>query len=122
MEILKERWTKEIQVENIFNDDGNPTGGYVKGVGIDIKWQDGPLGWDYEANDYPEGEYPNGAFTEDIVLALIQRLEFFQNACEGKFRCKENAMAITKLEEVLMWFQKRHDNRVKRKVQGEHKA
>jgi hypothetical protein len=118
----QERWTNKIECLNTCNQEGNPSGGQVRGVGLNIDWQDGPLGWDYDKNTYPEAVAPNGAFTEDVVLALIDRLEFFQTAAEGKFRCRENAVIITKLEECLMWMQKRHDTRVNRKVQGEHKA
>lgn len=120
--MIQERWTQQLECENTCNEDGNPTGGRVKSTGLDISWQDGPLGWDYNRNTYPAAVQPNGAFTEDVVLAVIQRLQFFQEANNRKFACRENACAITHLEEALMWMQRRHDNRVGRKVQGEHKA
>lgn len=119
---LQERWTNPLNCDNVLNSDGNPTGGFVSGVGLDIKWQDGPLGWDSEKNTYPEGKEPNGAFTEDVILAVLQRLNFFQTASDRKFACRENACAVTHLEEALMWLQRRHDKRVERGVQGEHKA
>lgn len=123
-EMVRDRWTNELEINNFCNVEGNPTGGTVKGVGIDIKWQEGPLGWDYVKNTYPEGVTPNGAFTEDICLALIERVKFFQEGGTpaGKFKCRENAIVLTHLEEALMWMQKRHDARVARNVQGEHKS
>jgi len=57
----------------------------------------------------------NGIFMEDIISICINRLENFQNS---DFRCRENAVAITKLEETLMWLRKRTLNRQKRGVQG----
>ena len=120
---IKKRWTQTIVYDNVCDENGNPTGGSVQGCGIDIKWQNGPLKWDYEKNTY--GTEPNGAFTEDVILAAITRLKFFQENPDGsraKFACRENACAITHLEEALMWLQARHDNRVERQVQGEHKA
>jgi len=121
-EKLQKRWTNPIYCSNTLNTDGNPAGGNVTGIGLQISWQDGPLGWDYDKNTYPEAIQPNGAFTEDVILAVIQRLQFFQTAAGGKFACRENSITITKLEEALQWQQSRHDSRVARKVQGEHKA
>lgn len=114
---ISDRWTQELTVCNYVNEEGNPTGGTVRGTGISIDWQDGPLEFDYEKGE--RKEKPNGAFTQDVILLLIDRLKYYQ---EGKFSSRENAIAITKLEEVLMWQQKRQDERVKRQVQGQHKA
>ncbi len=57
----------------------------------------------------------NGCFMEDLIAICICRLENFQ---KSEFACKENAMAITKLEESLMWLRKRTLNREKRGVKG----
>lgn len=95
-----------------FNDadvDGNPNGGFVKGLGIDIRWQKGPLG---RGDNRIE---PNGAFVEDVIRAAVVRLEFYQG---GKFKCRENALAITKLEEALHWLTHRTANREVRGVEG----
>ena len=45
---------------------------------------------------------------------LINHLELLNR----KFPCKENACAITHLEEALMWLEKRTRDRVKRSVEG----
>ena len=73
--------------------DGNPAGGYVAGVGFRIDWQDGPLGRGEERRE------PNGAFVEDVLLACLERMRFYQGESEdgsGRFRCRENALIITK--------------------------
>ncbi|AQN32530.1 hypothetical protein BCP12_118 [Bacillus phage BCP12] len=49
---------------------------------------------------------------------ILTRLQFFQNT---KFACRENAMAITKLEEALMWLNKRTTDRRNRGVEGTYK-
>jgi hypothetical protein len=59
----------------------------------------------------------NGIFMEDLIAICINRLENFQNS---DFRCRENAVAITKLEESLMWLRKRTLNKQKRNVQGKY--
>ena len=57
----------------------------------------------------------NGVHNEDVIAMVICRLESFQN---GKYRSKENDMAIQKLEEALMWLRKRTNARVMRNVEG----
>lgn len=93
--------------------DGNPTGGFVRGVGIVIDWQDGPLGFP------PDMDKHNGAFVEGIIQAAIDRLTFFQ---DSKFACRENALAITKLDEAMHWLAHRTANRTLRQVEGTHSA
>jgi len=101
---------------NNVDEDGNPTGGWAETKGANITWQKGPLGRDGERIE------PNGAFVEDIIAMVIQRIEFYQTASEGKFRCRENAVAITKLEEAGMWLDKRTRDREARQVEGTHQA
>lgn len=60
----------------------------------------------------------NGTTNEDLLLVLIDRLQFLS----AKFPCRENALAITKLEEALMWLNKRTADRMARGVEGQHKA
>jgi hypothetical protein len=102
---------QDLIIQNITDVDGNPSGGSVEGVGITINWQDGPLG---RGDDR---QVPNGAFVEGVIQAAIQRLQFFQ---ASKFSCRENAIALTKCEEALMWLNSRTANREKRGVEGTH--
>lgn len=57
----------------------------------------------------------NGCHNEDLIAIVIDRLQSFQ---ESEYKCRENAIAITKLEEALMWLNKRTQDRIKRKVVG----
>lgn len=59
----------------------------------------------------------NGLANEDLIAMVICRLEGFQNS---EYRCRENAVAITKLEESLMWLRKRTMDREARGVEGTH--
>lgn len=104
------------QIENNVDAAGNPTGGRVTGTGILIDWQNGPLG----RGD--ERMIPNGAFVETVISAAKQRIEFYQEASGGKFKCRENALAITKLEEALHWLNSRTMAREARQVEGTHVA
>lgn len=71
---------------------------------IRIKFQAGPL---------PQGV--NGCSIEDVIDVLVTRLEGFQN---GPFRCRENALAITKLEEAKQWLLYRTSKRQAQGVEG----
>lgn len=59
----------------------------------------------------------NGVMNEDLLVMVIRRLECFQNS---EFKCRENACAITKLEEALLWLRKRTMGRENRSVEGTH--
>lgn len=104
---------KDCEINNWTNPEGTPTGGTVKGTGLDIRWQEGAL----KEPDGTEKE-PNGAFVETVISSCVQRLEYFQ---ESKFKCRENALAITKLEEALHWLNWRTQKRELRGVEGTHK-
>ena len=58
---------------NHTNQAGNPTGGWAKGTGLDIEWQDGPI-------DRDAGEEPNGTLVEDVLEVCKRRLEFYQDS------------------------------------------
>ena len=57
----------------------------------------------------------NGCHNEDLIAIVIDRLKGFQS---GNFPCRENAIAITKLEEALLWLNKRTNDRIARGVEG----
>lgn len=90
---------------------GNPAGGETTGTGIQITWQNGPLG---RGDDR---KAPNGAFVEGVIQAAIGRLQAYQGS---KFACRENAVALTHLETALLWLGKRTADREAREVEGTH--
>lgn len=59
----------------------------------------------------------NGVMNEDLIAMVIDRLEGFQTS---PFKCRENALAITKLEEALHWLRHRTNARERRGVEGTH--
>ena len=60
----------------------------------------------------------NGTTNEEVIEVLIARIESLNEMENGKFKCRENSLAITKLEEALMWLQRRTANREARSVEG----
>jgi hypothetical protein len=107
---------------------GNPAGGTTSGIGLSITWQKGPLGRhtpDCNAGNSGvceascDRKAPNGAFVEGVIAAALGRLQHYQ---AGKFKCRENALAITKVEEALHWLQSRTTSRELRRVEGTHEV
>jgi hypothetical protein len=102
---------QEITSRHHRDERGNPAGGETHGLGLSITWQNGPLAVDGTRRE------PNGAFVEDVIAAAVDRIQFYQ---AGKFKCRENALAITKLEEALHWLDARTRDREARGVEGTH--
>lgn len=103
-----------IIAQNLTDDDDNPSGGCVVGKGIDIQWQNGA-----RATDSEMMKDSNGAFVEDVLWAALQRLQYFQ---DSKYRSRENAMAITHIEEALGALNLRRLARSMRGVEGKHEV
>ena len=57
----------------------------------------------------------NGCHQEDLLAIVIDRLQSFQ---QGHFACRENALALTKLQEAMHWLNHRTADRQRRGVEG----
>ena len=122
---------QHFKAENRLDQNGNPVGGSVEGKGLLISWQDGPLGQHLrdcatgnrpvveacECHDRGGLKKPNGAFVETVIAAVVQRIRHYNS---GKFSCRENALAITHLEEALHWLNARTRRREEAGVEGTH--
>lgn len=75
-------------------------------ISTTLHFQNGPI---HETSDF------NGISNESVLVVLIDRMRGFQS---GPFACRENALALTHMEEALMWLQKRTRDRVARGVEG----
>lgn len=73
-------------------------------------------------------EFQNGPISEsdvngisnEVLLAIVRhRLQGFQS---GPYACRENAIALTKIEESLHWLHHRTRERVSRGVEGTSKV
>lgn len=70
-----------------------------------IQFQNGPI-----------QEFGFNGISNEALLAIVEdRLLGFQS---GQFACRENAVALTKLQECMMWLQKRTRDRMARGVEG----
>jgi hypothetical protein len=72
-----------------------------------IKFQNGPI---LEAG-------VNGISNEALLAIVEDRLLGFQS---GPYACRDNAVALTKIQEAMMWLQKRTHERMARGVEGTH--
>lgn len=71
-----------------------------------------------EFQNGPVKESGINGITNEALLAIVEdRLLGFQS---GQFACRENAVALTKLQESMMWLQKRTRDRMARGVEGTH--
>lgn len=101
----------KITSNNWVDVDGNPAGGCAFGDGFAISWQNGPLGRGVDRKS------PNGAFVENVIAAVINRIEFYQ---ASKFACKENDVALENLKAAAKILDERTKNRETRQVEGLH--
>ena len=66
----------------------------------------------------PIGEAGVNGITHEALLAIVaDRLRSFQ---KGAYACRENALALTKIEEAQHWLHHRTLKRMQRGVEGTH--
>ena len=96
-----------------FNSETNPSDPFTRRHGIpatymSILFQNGPI----------QEVGVNGVTHESLLAVVIHRLKCFQ---EGPFACKENEMALLKIQEAMHWMQQRTLRRIRAGVEGTHK-
>ena len=95
-----------------FNTGTNPSCPFVERHGqpaehATILFQNGPI-----------AEVGVNGVTHEVLLAIVaDRLRSFQ---AGPYSCRENALALTKIEEAQHWLQSRTLARMRRGVEGTH--
>ena len=76
-----------------------------KAVCCEVDFQNGPI-----------AEYGvNGISNESLLAVVEDRLKSFQS---GPFSCRENAIALTHLQEAMHWLHHRTRERMQRGVEG----
>lgn len=81
-------------------------GEYPKGVSVRIPFQKGPR---------LDESSVLGVLDVDLLEIVRHRLQCFQ---AGEFATRENAIALTHVEEALLWMNKRVEDRAERGVLG----
>lgn len=70
----------------------------------------------YKMNE--DGTHENGTTLEEMLRVSIERLQDLNS----RFSCRENSIAITKMQEALLWLNERTRERQSRGVEGKHEA
>jgi hypothetical protein len=70
----------------------------------------------YKLNSPADQDYEHGTTLEELLRVGIERLQ----ALNAVHSCRENALAITKMQEALMWLNERTRERKARGVEGKH--
>lgn len=74
---------------------------------INIKWQEGTDNYDGV----------NGAQINEVLYVVLDKVKELNE----EFPSKENEMTMEKIEEAIMWQQKRKEDRERRNVEGLYK-
>ncbi len=120
-----------------FTSEGKPDGGVTQGTGFVISWQRGPLVGDVEPEECVEAPMlqgsggpfhashagpcrraQNGAFVEEVIEAVIDRLDHYQ---QTPFACDENDEAKEYLYAALGAIGARHRRRRSEGLEGTSK-
>jgi hypothetical protein len=71
----------------------------------EIKFQNGPI-----------KEFGVNGISQEALLAIVEdRLKCFQS---GQYACRENALALTHIQEAMHWLHHRTNERLQRGVEG----
>lgn len=70
----------------------------------------------FEKNE--DGHTSSGTTLEEMLRVSIARLKDLN----ARFGSRENSIAITKMQEALMWLNERTRERTERGVEGKHEA
>jgi len=73
----------------------------------------GVIEFQHGARKLPDSVH--GVLDTDLLEIVRDRLKGFQS---GEFSCRENACALTHIEEALMWMNRRVEDRIERQVLG----
>ena len=106
---------KRENLNTVFVADEKGNGGEHHNYLIDL--QDGnkqvPIDFQNGARKLPDSIH--GVLDTDLLEICRHRLQCFQ---EGPFASRENAIALTHIEEALMWLNRRVEDRIERNVLG----
>lgn len=70
---------------------------------------------EFQKGPRKDPEAIHGVLDSDLLEIVRDRLSCFQS---GPYACRENACALTHIEEALMWMAKRSNDRAARNVLG----
>ena len=92
-----------------------PGGAYHDYAIVDAKTQEILTAIEFQKGPRKEEGSRHGVIDSDLLEIVRDRLIAFQS---GGYACRENACALTHIEEALMWLNRRVEDRIEREVLG----
>ena len=103
-------------------DDRHPEYGPSHSFLISYGGPDAPVG-SYASLSFQKGPTkeagPNGVTAEAVLTVVVDYLEGLQTT---KFACRENALALTNIEQALFWLRERMEKRIEANTAGTSKV
>jgi hypothetical protein len=89
--------------------------GYIENDSLHVPGEDAITEIQLQCGPRKEENSIHGAIDTDLLEIVRDRLKAFQ---AGPFSSRENACALTHIEEALMWMNRRVEDRIERNVLG----
>lgn len=106
---------KRGKLNTVFVVDEKGNGGAHHNYEIDFQDGNGVCNIQFQNGAREEPNSIHGVLDTDLLEIVRHRLQCFQ---QGDFATRENAIALTHIEEALLWMNKRVEDRIERNVLG----
>lgn len=106
---------KRENLNTVFVTDEKGNGGAHHKYLIDLQDGNKQVSIDFQDGARKLPDSTHGVLDTDLLEICRHRLQCFQ---EGPFASRENAIALTHIEEALMWLNRRVEDRIERNVLG----
>ncbi len=109
---------KREKLNEVFVKGEKGNGGAYHSYVIDLQKGNKEINVDFQNGARNEESSIRGVIDGDLLEIVRHRLQCFQ---KGEFATRENAVVLTKIEEALMWLNRRVEDRIERNVLGKNK-
>ena len=106
---------KRENLNTVFAVDEKGSGGAHHRYEIDMQNESGVWVIHFQDGARKLPDSIHGVLDTDLLEIVRHRLQCFQ---QGEFATRENAIALTHIEEALLWMNKRVEDRIERNVLG----
>ena len=106
---------KRENLNTVFVVDEKGNGGAYHNYEIDFQDGNGTCNIQFQNGARKLTDSIYGVLDTDLLEIVRHRLQCFQ---QGNFSTRENAIALTHIEETLLWMNKRVEDRIERNVLG----
>ena len=106
---------KRENLNTVFVVDEKGNGGANHHYQVDLQNGNGVVDIQFQNGARLLSDSIHGVLDSDLLEIVRHRLQAFQ---QGPFSSRENAVALTHIEEALMWMNRRVEDRIERNVLG----